>query len=75
MPKPKKVKCPFFMNRTNGKKLYINCSTEDHINSSSIQEAFNTIEARKVCYQINCCNDYSHCKNYVQLRKVINNGN
>lgn len=64
-----KVKCPYFLSRTNGQKLYINCSTEKHINDTSLRKEFSCVEARKVCYEINCCNDFYHCGNYVELKK------
>lgn len=70
MNKPKKVKCPYFLSRTNGKKLFINCSTENHINKSSLRKEFNTVEARKVSYEINCCSDPKHCKNYQFLKNI-----
>mgnify|MGYP006912197381 CR=1 FL=1 len=63
-----RVKCPYFLSRTNGHKLYINCSTEEHINETSLRKEFNYIESRKVCFEVNCCNDFYHCDNYVKLK-------
>lgn len=62
-----KAQCPFFLSRSNGKKLYINCSTDSYMNEKSLRKEFNTIEARKISYEINCCNDYAHCRNYIQM--------
>jgi kynurenine formamidase len=62
-----KVKCPYFLSKTNGHKLYINCSTEKYINSNSLRKEFEFKEVRRVCYETNCCNDYKHCKNFVKL--------
>jgi hypothetical protein len=63
-----RVKCPYFLSRTNGHKLYINCSTEEHINETSLRKEFNYIESRKVCFGVNCCDDFYHCDNYVKLK-------
>ena len=64
------VKCPYFFGKTNGSKLYINCSAEKFINDESLRKEFVCKEARKVCYDLNCCNEFVLCKNYITLNKA-----
>lgn len=64
-----KVKCPYFLSKTNGKMLYINCSAEKYINNESLRKEFVSAEARKVCYDLNCCNEFVLCGNYVDLNQ------
>lgn len=64
------VKCPYFLSKTNGKNLYINCSAEKFINDESLRKEFVCKEARKVCYELNCCSEFVLCQNYVTLNKA-----
>lgn len=38
------------------------------MNSNSLRKEFDYVESRKVCYEINCCNDFEHCVNYLALK-------
>jgi len=68
-----KVKCPYFLSKSNGTKCYINCSTDQHMNNNAVRNEYSEPLVRKVCWEVNCCNDYFHCKTYVDLKKGCEN--
>lgn len=65
-----KKKCNYFLSRTNGKKLYINCSKDSSIQNSERIE-FNNPEDRKLYYNNICCSErFTECYKYQDLKVV-----
>lgn len=67
-----KKKCRYFLSRTNGKRLYINCSTDKTIQSSE-RVQFSNAKDRKLYYNNVCCSErFTECYKYQQLREGKN---
>lgn len=65
-------KCPYFLSRTNGKKLYVNCSNTGSI-QCAIRVEFNNIEERSLYYSNICCSErFTECYRYQDLREDKN---